>query len=351
MTGEVQQARPKGEYLRTVIVILSWFAISATVILTNKWVMVKSKLFPFPILLTVCSNTVATVWAFFFSRIRRFRPPSVTMAQIRRYVIPIGAVTALELGCSNIALLLLDVSFVTIIKGAAPVFTMMWGLAFGIETFSFPVFGALLTISTGVGLATMGERNTFLLRGFLLQLFSTALAGLRWAQTQILLSGQRPLPLITVILYTSPATAVCLLPIGLAREGARALEHVTMLAPSDRLLLAVLLFGIGTLVFVLLCSEYWLVGCTSSLALSVCAVFKELLTIVGGLVMFNELMTIMNIVGFAICQIGIGAYALLRSRKPTNSDLRVVQEGVEYVGLPMTADDPSDEKLSPHSPR
>eukprot|EP00171_Calliarthron_tuberculosum_P020042 IDg20042t1 len=311
----------------------------------------KSNLFSFPLLLTVCSNTIATIWAFALSRFRRFRPPPVSLAQLRRYVLPIGAITALELGCSNVALKLLDVSFGTIIKGAAPVFTMAWGLAFAIEEFAMPVFLALLTIAAGVALAAFGENKSFLLHGFLLQLFATSLAGLRWAQTQILLKGQRSLPPITVVLYTSPVTAICLLPIALATESTRALQHLSVLARSDLILLSGVMFSIGTLVFALLCSEYWLVGFTSSLALSVCAVFKEMLTIGGGLLLFQEKMSALNIAGFVICQVGIAAYAHLRSKKaaaaPTLDNDEEREELVE-VRVPLISDgDPWDEKLSP----
>lgn len=337
---------------RTVFIILVWYTISATIILTSKWVLSlpswgqDRKLFPFPLLLTMNSNTIATVWAFLVSRHPQFRPPRVTADVLKRYVLPIGAVTALDLGCSNIALKLLDVSFGTIIKGAAPVFTMLWGLSFGIERFSVPVLVSLLAISSGVALAAFGEGSHFLLGGFLLQLFATALAGLRWALTQILLKGRAPLPPVAVILYTSPATALFLAPVAILREGPQALKHFNELPHDERVLLAGLLFAIGSLVFVLLMSEYWLVEFTSSLALSVCAVFKELLTIGGGVGMFNEHLTALNIAGFVLCQSGIGSYVWFRSRK----DTRLPDYELEELELPLTAaeeDEIWDENPSP----
>lgn len=233
---------------------------------------------------------------------------------------------------------MLDVSFGTIIKGAAPVFTMLWGLSFGIERFSFRVLMSLLAISSGVALAAFGEGSNFLLVGFLLQLFATALAGLRWALTQILLKGRSPLPPCAVILYTSPATALFLAPVAAVREGSKALEHFSDLPANERGLLAGLLFSIGSLVFVLLMSEYWLVEFTSSLALSVCAVFKELLTIGGGVGMFHERLSTLNIVGFVVCQSGIGSYVWFRSRK----DTRQPDDELAEFELPLTLADDDD---------
>ncbi len=350
MTDVGGTRRSAGEMLRTAFVILGWYTISATVILTSKWVLSKPawgearKLFPFPLLLTTSSNTVATVWAFGFARHHSFRAPPLTAKSLKNYVIPIGAVTALDLGCSNIALKLLDVSFGTIIKGAAPVFTMMWGLAFGIEAFSLNVLLSLIAISSGVALAAFGEGSHFMVTGFLLQLFATALAGLRWALTQILLKGENRMPPVAVILYTSPATAVCLAPVAVIREGSAALKHLRELPSNKILLLAGLLVAIGSLVFVLLMSEYWLVEFTSSLALSVCAVFKELLTIGGGVGLLHEQLTFLNILGFVISQCGIGSYVWFRSRKDANAgDIEL-----DEAEMPLTAhDDPWDESLSP----
>lgn len=349
MTDVGGTRRSATEMLRTAFVILGWYSISATVILTSKWVLSRPawgdgrKLFPFPLLLTTSSNTVATIWAFAFARHRSFRPPPLTAKSLKSYVIPIGAVTALDLGCSNIALKLLDVSFGTIIKGAAPVFTMMWGLAFGIESFSFSVFVSLVAISSGVALAAFGEGAHFMVYGFLLQLFATALAGLRWALTQILLKGENRMPPVAVILYTSPATAICLAPVAVIREGSNALKHLRELPTNELYLLGLLLFAIGSLVFVLLMSEYWLVEFTSSLALSVCAVFKELLTIGGGVGLLHERLSLLNVLGFVICQGGIGCYVWFRSKNETNTDSEL-----DEVELPLTAhDDPWDDSLSP----
>ena len=228
------------------------------------------------------------------------------------------------------ALKILSVSFGTILKGSAPVFTMLWGLLFRIETFSVKVFLALVTISTGIAVASVGEGADFILAGFLLQLVGTALAGLRWALTQVLLRGQaEPMPPISAILYTSPATAACIFPIAIAVESRKVVKHVAEMESIQLWNLAAALGFIATLVFVLLVSEYWLVHDTSSLALSVAAVFKELMTIAGGIVFFNEHVTMLNIVGFVTCQTGIAAYVWLRYTPKESESSMPAEEDLE----------------------
>jgi solute carrier family 35, member C2 len=304
---------------RTVAVIFFWYLVSASIILVTKWVLSGKGSaawhhFPFPLTIATIANATVTVWAFFLSRFSAFRAEPLSREQFKRYVLPIGASTAMEIGFSNVALLLLTVSFGTILKGAAPVFTMVWGIALGVEFFSVPLAVAVLVIAGGITLASVGEGSDFVALGFVLQLAATALGGLRWAMTHKLLKGapSNLMPPNTAILYTSPATSLFILPFAALLEFRQAAVLLRTLALSDSLRLLALLFAIATLIFILLISEYWLVHDTSSLGLSVAGVFKECMTIGGGLLFFREHLTLLNLIGFLICQVGIAAYITLR---------------------------------------
>lgn len=120
------------------------------------------------------------------------------------------------------------------------------------------------------------------------------------------------MPPLTATLYTSPTTAACVLPFAIVLEGPKVITRLGELQPNEIWLVLGTMSAVATLVFVLLVSEYWLVNATSSLALSVAGVFKELLTIGGGILIFSEHMSLMNVIGFIICQIGIAAYMWLR---------------------------------------
>ena len=236
------------------------------------------------------------------------------------YVLPIGLCVGFEIGCSNIALELLSVSFGTILKGSTPVFTFVWALCFGLEVFSLYTMCALLTIAIGIALASLGEGREFQALGFGLALFSNVLSGLRWAMTHRLLKGgddeeDDKLSPLTATLYTSPATVLTILPIALAVEAKSIWNDSTLTEGAEPFLVVAMLTGIATLVFCVIMSEYWLVNATSSLTLSVAGIFKEMLTIGGGLFFFSEHVDMLNVVGFFVCQIGIGSYVYLRFHK------------------------------------
>lgn len=279
------------------------------------------------------------MWAFLVSRREKWRPRPLTQRQFREYVLPIGITTALEIGFSNIALKLLTVSFGTILKGGAPIFTMFWGLLFRVESFSTAVFFSLLTIAVGIALASLGEGHAFSLTGFILQLLATALGGLRWAMTHVLLQGSTmdAMPPLTATLYTSPMTALCVMPFAFALEGGEALKRITEFEPSEFRMVILTMSFVATLVFILLTSEYWLVNATSSLALSVAGVFKELITIGGGIYLFSEHISFLNTVGFIVCQIGIFAYIYLRYDPQLNSTAPVPLTNIPSVEMEPSA--------------
>lgn len=299
---------------RTVAVLGLYYTLSASVILILKWALSGAGGFPFPLTILLVSNTITTGWAVAVTRHPHFRPEPLTRAQLKNYVIPIGLCTAMEIGFSNIALKLLTVSFGTILKGASPVFVMLWGLLFGVEVFTFPLFCSLVVISAGVGMAAAGEVD-FALVGFLLQLSATALGGFRLALTHVLLhgGGAAPMPPLTATLYTAPATALFVLPFAAAFEGRHLATYVATTDPADVARIGGVLALVASFVFLLLISEYSLVRDTSSLALSVAAVFKELLTIGGAVLFFHDSLSTLNVAGFLLCHVGIAYYVYLRS--------------------------------------
>ena len=312
---------PPSSVFRTVGIILLWYAISNTIILSTKWLFTNH--FPFPLTVTMLTNIIAFLWARILSCHPKLMPKKpLTKQVLLEYVLPIGLCTALEIGCSNFALELLSVSFGTILKGATPVFTFVWGRIFGLEQFSWSTFTALLIIAFGIALASFGEGQEFQALGFGLQLFSTSLAGFRWAMTHRLLKGageDEKMSPLTALLYTSPATTISVIPFALALEAKSVWTDSKLTQESEPLLVASIITGIATLVFALIMSEYWLVNATSSLTLSVAGVFKELLTIGGGLFFFSEHVDLLNEVGFFTCQMGILTYVYLRYKRQRSS--------------------------------
>lgn len=83
----------------------------------------------------------------------------------------------------------------------------------------------------------------------------------------------------------------------------------------------------GSLAFVMITSEFFLIKRTSVVTLSVCGIFKEVATIFISSLVFGDILTIINIIGLCITLFGIGLYnwfklkiVTARARKVQHAD-------------------------------
>ena len=337
---------------RTAAIVLIWYGLSNAIILSTKWL--YNNYFSYPLFVTLYYNAVASILAVALTYHPKFRSTiqPLSRAQFLSYVLPIGVMTALEIGSSNVALRILTVSFGTILKGMGPIFTFLWGLVFGLETFSWRITACLFTMAFGIVMASLGEGHEFELLGFLLQLFSTCLGGLRWATTHKLLlqapedggsSHTEHMSALNATVYTAPTTTLSILPVALILEGAEVLQHELDDGVKEAFIVWTSMTVIASLVFCLIMSEYWLVGATSSLALSVAAVFKELLTIGAGIILFADHVDLLNVTGFSICQFGILSYVYLRYDRSVAYAAVELETTNGSVALPEMASSQDDE--------
>ena len=176
--------------------------------------------------------------------------------------------------------------------------------------------------------------ETWLL-GLLLLLAASACSGLRWVCTQMLLDsgrssapaaggndgddgGETPRPddaaavhPLALLLVTSP--------FGVALLGPPALwlEYDELLAFQQHRttgMVAVVAIGSvgGVAAFFMLLFELRIVQLASGLTLAVAGVFKEVLTILSAVIVMGDTLTLYNVVGLAICTLGLCGYQQLK---------------------------------------
>ena len=83
----------------------------------------------------------------------------------RLLAVLIGIFLAAEIGCGNVGLLTLDVSFYTMVKASTPAFVLVFSILAGLEKASIGIFCIIGIIVLGVTLCFLGEIN-FELSGF-----------------------------------------------------------------------------------------------------------------------------------------------------------------------------------------
>uniref|UniRef100_A0A7S1XM77 Sugar phosphate transporter domain-containing protein n=2 Tax=Phaeomonas parva TaxID=124430 RepID=A0A7S1XM77_9STRA len=119
---------------------------------------------------------------------------------------------------------------------------------------------------------------------------------------------QSPISMITRV---APTTACFLVPVVLIFETQK-LRDMEMSADDWGVTMGCI-GAVSLLVFMLLVSEYCLVNLASSLSLSVLGILKELVTIVLAVMIFHDVLTTTNVIGFCVATLGIMTYVSVLS--------------------------------------
>jgi hypothetical protein len=358
--------------LRHALVLLLWYASSSAAVLLSKHVF--SNPFPYPLAVTGSNNFVAAVLSVFAiyhgrsnahgldrrvenqylpseppdgtdSGRRRSSGSSLLWSALgkRRYLFGglIGAATATEIGLANIALQKLSVSFSTILKATAPLSIVIWSAVLGVAPLSRHLMGGSLALIVGVGFASAGQaigRSAWL--GVALQVIGSVVSGLRWTMTQVYMGrmdcndqtnkdsdlvNSRPSPFgsspFETILATAPYTMLFVMPVSLFLEGHEIATWLSVTDIHEKMRACQMISSIGLLVFVLLWAEYELIRTIGAVSVSVLFVVKELLTLIGGKVVFKDRLTGFNVLGFVISQAALAILSHHRRTAAPQSEL------------------------------
>ncbi|XP_042318119.1 solute carrier family 35 member C2 isoform X1 [Sceloporus undulatus] len=309
--------------------VLLYYGFSIGITFYNKWLL---KSFSFPLFMTLLHLLVIFLLSGLARRGRggkglssssssaSWRPgrPLLPWGAYLRQVAPTALSTALDVGLSNWSFLYVTVSLYTMTKSSAVLFILFFSLVFKLEEPRAAQVLVVVLIAAGLFLFTY-KAVQFDGEGFALVLGASFLGGIRWTLTQILLQKdelglQNP---IDTMFHLQPAMFLGLFPLFAVIEG-------LPLSTSEKLvrfheagllmsLLAKLALG-GILAFGLGFSEFLLVSKTSSLALSISGIFKEVCTLLLATHLMGDHLSLLNWLGFIVCLLGITLHVALRAK-------------------------------------
>ncbi|XP_009413955.2 probable sugar phosphate/phosphate translocator At5g25400 [Musa acuminata AAA Group] len=287
-----------------------WIFLSFTVIVYNKYILdPKMYGWPFPISLTIIHMTFCSALAFLLVRVLRLVAPPASPPMTRPLylssVVPIGALYSLSLWFSNSAYIYLSVSFIQMLKALMPVAVYSISVLFRKEAFKSSSMLNMLSISFGVAIAAYGEAR-FVGAGVVLQLAAVAFEATRLVLIQILLTSKGvSLNPITSLYYVAPCClAFLLVPWSM----------VELPVLRDRLAASafrpdIVIFGTNSLcAFALNLAVFLLVGKTSALTMNVAGVVKDWLLIAFSWSVIRDIVTSINLFGYAIAFLGVAYY-------------------------------------------
>ncbi|KAF9941786.1 Triose-phosphate Transporter [Modicella reniformis] len=311
------------QMLWSVFYVLAWYSCSTALSFYNKWLFSPNHHnFRFPLFTT----SLHMVAQFLLSSITlallpAFRPKSVPSAKdFGTKILPCAVASGLDIGLSNSSLKTITLAFYTMCKSSSLAFVLLFAFAFKLERPTWTLAGVIAVICVGLYMMVMSEVN-FVLIGFIQVMFASVLGGLRWSLTQMLLeksdtkSGSLANP-ISTIFFLSPLMGVCLSIVAGIFEG----YHTIFQSPffetfnASMQTFGLLLLG-GLFAFAMVLAEFNLIARTSVVTLSVLGIVKEVMTIVVSSLVFDDHLTLVNILGLFVTLTGIGVYHFMKMRE------------------------------------
>lgn len=202
-------------------------------------------------------------------------------------------------------------------KSSSLAFVLTFAFLFRLENPSVKLVAIITTMTVGVIMMVAGEA-AFDALGFTLVILAAFFSGFRWSLTQILLlrSPATSNP-FSSIFYLAPVMFLSLAIIAIPVEGFVELgQGLAGLAEKKGIILGIgVLFFPGILAFLMTASEFALLQRTSVVTLSICGIFKEVVTISAAGIVFHDPLTPINISGLLITIASIGAYNYIKISK------------------------------------
>ncbi|KAF7197494.1 putative transporter C22E12.01 [Pseudocercospora fuligena] len=259
------------------------------------------------------------------------KKPLMTKSFYLTRIAPCGTATALDIGLGNFSLRFISLTFFTMCKSSVLAFVLLFAFIFRLESPTWKLCAIILFMTIGVILMVSGEA-TFNALGFILVMTASFCSGLRWSLTQILLlrnpATSNP---FSSIFFLTPSMFLILFLLALPIEGVSAvLQGIRNLsADHNPFLAAIILLFPGCLAFLMVAAEFALLKRTSVVTLSVCGIFKEVLTISAASVTFGDELSPINVSGLVVTIASIAAYNWLKYSKMQKEANREAHQIVE----------------------
>lgn len=235
-------------------------------------------------------------------------------------------------------------------KSSSLAFVLMFAFLFRLESPSIKLVLIITTMTVGVIMMVAGE-TAFDAIGFILVIAAAFFSGFRWALTQILLlrnpATSNP---FSSIFFLAPIMFLVLIFIALPIEGpVKLVEGLATLAEAKGVFttFCILVFP-GTLAFLMTSSEFALLQRTSVVTLSICGIFKEVVTIAAAGIVFDDPLTPINVFGLVVTIFSIMAYNYVKITKMMK-DARDGVQGPQKLGELDESSEAAAPMLSPRS--
>ncbi|KAJ9101762.1 hypothetical protein QFC21_003101 [Naganishia friedmannii] len=314
----------RSRYLRsaavTGIFVMLWYLFATLLSLYNKWMFSPEYYgFSYPLFVTcihmVVQFTLATIVRQVWSD--RFKPKETPGREdYIKGIIPTAVATGMDIGLSNLSLKTISLTLYTMCKSSSLIFVLGFAFLFKLEAYSLRLVFVIGFITFGVFLMVFNA-TTVSIPGIVMVFSASALGGLRWALTQLVMHKTEmgmSNPFATIF-WLTPVMAVTLAFVSIVFEGWFNVFGSDHFSGWKALHTTGLIIFPGALAFSMVASEYCIIQRAGIVPLSIAGIFKEVSTITVSAWVFGDELTKLNVLGVVITIFGIATYSYHKYQK------------------------------------
>lgn len=326
------------------------------ILVYNKWMFGSGLDFKFPLFVTafhqLCLFCMSAAVLYFRPMLRPtingatqsfWSTLAISPGHYARQILPCGFTSAGDIGLSNLSISFISLSLYTMLKTSSLIFVLIFGLIFRLEKFNWRLVIIVVVMTGSVMMMTQKPNSAKELDtrdddhnpvGIVLVMAASAISGLRWSFTQLLLkrNDYTKHPILTIF-YISPSMIVILFVSALIVEHWSAFVSLPIWAIHSIPGVLGLMVVPGFLAFMMTLCEFKLLSVAQVLTLSIAGIFKELLTIMLGLLLFGDRLSPINCVGLVITFFDILWYNYYRSQE---SEASTKENSHGYTTIPSS---------------
>lgn len=285
---------------------------SSTAILLNRHILVDLAA-PFPVTMTWLGLFTTMVFSTIvtYTCVPHSQRKGVTVQYYLTHMMPCGFFMAVAFLTGNMSFSYLTLALVQMLKASGPTITMLVLFALQLEQATYSLIASVCIVSLGVCLAAFGEvRMSFL--GLILMMTSVVAESFRVVLMQYVMDPRGgDLHPVESIMYISSSCVAWLLPQALFWEWRKVWTLHAWTAVMDQpvpfMTYAVAGFGVSLL-------ATWVVKLASSLTLKVLGTLKDAALVMLSVVLLNEHVTGLQLLGYSVSLVGFLLYNVAKAR-------------------------------------
>lgn len=296
---------PRGP--RVVASVIVYLLSLASMKLSVKWVF-ATHAYPFAKFVSALHFIAGGLVTFTILQRRGVPIPRPTFQEFSLMICPIAMAVVLSIGANNMALVFSTAAFTEIIGATNCLITIALVMMMGMPIDKWLILPACV-VAFGCALGTVGELN-FSLLGMLLCLMSNVFRSLKVTLQQKLMTGasQDKFDPTALLFWISLPSSFVMLVGSLSTEGLSPYAALGGRGPSELhgLLFAIIVSCVNATILNL--AQLYVTKDLGAVGGQLVAQAKMVLTVLGGIVLFGESFSQLEVIGFALALVGVFAF-------------------------------------------